>query len=82
VIASLISYFYYLRVVVVMYMRPAAADEPQESLVASGPLRFTVAFAAIGVLLLFFFPMQFLQAAQQSVATLFAAPGAFFGLVP
>jgi NADH-quinone oxidoreductase subunit N len=82
VIASLISYFYYLRVVVVMYMRPAATDDPQESLVASGPLRFTVAFAAIGVLLLFFFPMQFLQAAQQSVATLFAAPGAFFGLVP
>jgi NADH-quinone oxidoreductase subunit N len=81
VIASLISYFYYLRVVVVMYMRPV--EEGNESrLHPSGPLRLAVSAAAVAVLLLFFYPAPFLQAAQESVATLFAAPGAFFGLLP
>ena len=81
VVASLISYFYYLRIVVVMYMRPAA-DESAPRLVVSGPLVVAVSAAAAGVLVLFFYPAGFLDAAQQSVATLFAAPGAFFGLVP
>jgi NADH-quinone oxidoreductase subunit N len=81
VMASLISYFYYLRVVVVMYMRPAS-EENSSRLPVSGPLRFAVSFAAAAVLILFFYPAPFLTAAQQSVATLFAAPGAFFGLLP
>lgn len=81
VLASLISYFYYLRVVVVMYMRPAT-EENSGRLIVPGPLRFAVSFAAAAVLLLFFYPAPFLTAAQQSVATLFAAPGAFFGLLP
>jgi NADH-quinone oxidoreductase subunit N len=81
VLASLISYFYYLRVVVVMYMRPAA-NESAQPLAVPGPLVLAVSAAAAGVLILFFYPAGFLGAAQQSVATLFAAPGTFFGLVP
>ena len=81
VIASLISYFYYLRVVVLMYMRPAQ-DEAAEALVVPGPLRFAVTFAAAGVLVLFFYSAPFLGAAQQSVSSLFSASGAFFGMMP
>ena len=36
----------------------------------------------LAVLILFFYAAPFLGAAQDSVATLFAAPGAFFGLRP
>ena len=51
-------------------------------LTVPAPLRFAVSFAAVAVLLLFFYPSPFLRAAQQSVATLFASPGSFFGLLP
>jgi NADH-quinone oxidoreductase subunit N len=81
VLASVISYFYYLRVVVVMYMRPAAADDSHAGLATSGPLRFAVGAAALGVLVLFFFPGWLLGAAQDSVASLFASPSAFFGAI-
>jgi NADH-quinone oxidoreductase subunit N len=82
VMASLISYFYYLRVVVLMYMRPAASDDAHQGLAFTGPGRVAVGVAAVAVLLLFFVPGPILGAAQQSVASLFAQPGAFFGMVP
>ena len=47
-----------------------------------GPLYLAVSAAAVAVLLLFFVAGPFLQSAQDSVATLFASPGAFFGLRP
>ena len=81
VIASLISYFYYLRVVVLMYMRPAA-EKASGALEIPGPLRFAVTFAAASVLVLFFYAAPFLGAAEASVASLFTSPGAFFGLMP
>src|SRR5690606_14552580 len=81
VVASLISYFYYLRVVVVMYMRPSA-ESARGALEIPGPLRFAVTFAAASVLVLFFYAAPFLGAAEASVASLFASPGAFFGLMP
>jgi NADH-quinone oxidoreductase subunit N len=80
VLASLISYFYYLRVIVVMYMRPAPSDQAYEGLAVNAPMRFAITLAAVAVIALFFVPNPLLDAAQQSVATLFTTPGAFFGL--
>jgi NADH-quinone oxidoreductase subunit N len=82
VLASLISYFYYLRVVIVMYMRPAPAEDTHRGLAVSGPTWFAITASAIAVLVLFFYPAPFLDAAQESVASLFVAPGAFFGMRP
>ncbi|MBW3572902.1 MAG: NADH-quinone oxidoreductase subunit N [Gemmatimonadetes bacterium] len=54
VLASLVSYFYYLRVIVVMYMRPArSADEHAEARL-SAPAFAGVATAAALVVILFF----------------------------
>lgn len=82
VLASAISYFYYLRVVIVMYMRPAAADDTHLGLTVSGPTRFAIVATAVAVIALFFFPGWFLNAAQTSVASLFEPSGAFFGMQP
>jgi NADH-quinone oxidoreductase subunit N len=82
VIASAISYFYYLRVVIVMYMRPAPAEDSYAGLERSGPTRFAIVAAAVAVIALFFLPGWFLNAAQLSVASLFATPDAFLGLRP
>lgn len=86
VVASLISYFYYLRVVVVMYMRPARSETDHLGLVVPLPAKIAVGFAAGAVLFLFFFPGWpyggVLNAAQQSVASLFVAPDAILGIRP
>ena len=54
VLASLVSYFYYLRVVVVMYMRPARSADDHAEARLSGPAFGGVAVAAAAVVLLFF----------------------------
>jgi NADH-quinone oxidoreductase subunit N len=82
VLASLISYFYYLRVIVVMYMRPAPEGGEVVPTSLSPQARLAVVLAAAFVILLFFVPGPILDAAQRSVATLFTVPGAFFGLNP
>jgi NADH-quinone oxidoreductase subunit N len=80
VIASLISYFYYLRLVVVMYMQPAA--EPAASrLPLPLPAQAAIALAGVAVLLLFFWPAPLLDAASDSVASLFPTVP-LFGMVP
>lgn len=80
VLASVISYFYYLRVIILMYMRPAASDDAHHGLATTGATRFAVGFAALAVLALFFYPSPLLDAAQQSVASLFPTPESMFGL--
>jgi NADH-quinone oxidoreductase subunit N len=82
VLASVISYFYYLRVIVVMYMRPAPSDDAHAGVALTAPAQFAGGLAAVAVLALFFLPGWLLDAAQRSVATLFTVPGAFFGVVP
>jgi len=82
VLASLISYFYYLRVIVVMYMRPPVTEDAHAGVHLSGPAHFAVALSAVAVLALFFLPGWALDAAQRSVASMFTVPGAFFGLSP
>jgi NADH-quinone oxidoreductase subunit N len=79
VMASLISYFYYLRVVIVMYMRPAPSDSAHQGLSFSGPAVAAVAIAAVAVIALFFAPNWFLAAAERSVADLFVPAEALFG---
>jgi NADH-quinone oxidoreductase subunit N len=73
VLASLISYFYYLRVVVVMYMRPAKdADAHREAgLPMAGS--FAVMGAAVLVVGLFFFGAKPLSWAQNGACSLFAS---------
>jgi NADH-quinone oxidoreductase subunit N len=82
VLASVISYFYYLRVIIVMYMRPAASADAHAGMALPMPAKVAVGLAAVAVLALFFFPAPVLDAAQESVASLFLTPGAFFGLRP
>jgi NADH-quinone oxidoreductase subunit N len=54
VLASLVSYFYYLRVIVVMYMRPArGADEHAHARLPRPAMAGVVAAAALIVLLFF-----------------------------
>ena len=54
VLASLVSYFYYLRVIVVMYMRPARSPDEYREAGLPGPAFAGVAVAAAAVVLLFF----------------------------
>ncbi|HST59039.1 MAG TPA: NADH-quinone oxidoreductase subunit N [Longimicrobium sp.] len=54
VLASLVSYFYYLRVIVVMYMRPARTDDDHQHAGLPGPAMGAVMTAAVLVVLLFF----------------------------
>jgi NADH-quinone oxidoreductase subunit N len=82
VLASVISYFYYLRVVIVMYMRPAASDDAHQGLALTTPAAVALGVTAVGVLFLFFYPAWALAAAQQSVAALFVPAETFFGLRP
>jgi NADH-quinone oxidoreductase subunit N len=78
VIASLISYFYYLRVVVVMYMRPAPAEKSnQAALVGRGAARTTMIVAAVIVVALFLYPRPVMQWAEHSVAGMISPPREF-----
>jgi NADH-quinone oxidoreductase subunit N len=54
VLASLVSYFYYLRVIVVMYMRPARTEDEHREAGLRGPALGAVMTAAVLVVLLFF----------------------------
>jgi NADH-quinone oxidoreductase subunit N len=66
VLTSLVSAYYYLRVVVIMYMRegnPVVSQEPWLCIVAYG--------AATGVVVLSIFPAPILYLASQAVLTLF-----------
>ena len=82
VLASLISYFYYLRVIVVMYMRPAQSDEAHREAGLPFPAQTAVTFAAVAVLALFFVAAPVMRAADASVATLFPLTTNLFGLTP
>ena len=70
VLASLLSYFYYLRVVVVMYMSPARADGDHQAARLPGPAMAGVALSAALVVLLFFaggWPMGWAQRSADSL---------------
>ena len=75
VLASLLSYWYYLRVVWYMWFREAPG-KPQAPIVLSGPLKFALIVAAVGVFLLGIVPGELLEAAEKSAADLIGAPAA------
>jgi NADH-quinone oxidoreductase subunit N len=54
VLASLLSYFYYLRLVIVMYMRPAASPEVHRDSRLGAPAMASVLAAAALIVVLFF----------------------------
>ena len=81
VLTSLVSYFYYLRVIVVMYMRPARSPDDHRAAWLPGPARAATIGAAVLVVGLFFFGGGFggipgpMRWAAQSANTMFARPG-------
>ncbi|HEX8362883.1 MAG TPA: NADH-quinone oxidoreductase subunit N, partial [Longimicrobium sp.] len=76
VLASLISYFYYLRVIVVMYMRPARSADDHRHTWLPAPTRWAVGVAAALVIGLFFFGSAPLRWAHEGASTLWQAqPG-------
>jgi len=66
VMASLVSVYYYLRIVVVMYMRPAAPGEP--ALIPAHPaVRFALLIAVGGILFLGVYPGPLYAAARAAI---------------
>ncbi|HEX6694058.1 MAG TPA: NADH-quinone oxidoreductase subunit N [Longimicrobiales bacterium] len=75
VVASIFSYYYYLRIAWYMWFRePEGGALPEVTL--SPALRATLVFAAIAVIVLGIFPGQLLDAAQQSAQGLMQVPAA------
>ncbi len=79
VLASLVSYFYYLRVVWYMWFRDAEEGAAAVASVPAG-LRVALIVAVIGVLITGIFPGQVLEIAERSAATLADSSGVMFGL--
>jgi len=69
VMASLVSVYYYLRVVVAMYMRPQAAGEPALA-VTSPALGLALAISVAGILFLGVYPAPLYRIAQAAISTL------------
>jgi len=80
VLASLVSYWYYLRVAWYMWFREATADSPTVPAVPLG-LRIALVAAAAAVVLLGVFPGAFLSLAERSAASLMQAPSSVIGLL-
>lgn len=70
VLNSVLSAFFYLRVIVVMYMQEAEEPKP---LSLSWPLGIAVALAALGTLALGLWPSPLLDMAQQAIGALLGA---------
>ena len=64
VIMSAVSMYYYLRVTVVMYMKPAPADQPAGE--PLGPIAIVIALMASGVLLAGIFSRPLLALAAEA----------------
>jgi len=72
VLNSVVSVYYYLRIVVVMYMQPAQPDSISAPAPASVPLYAAIALSALGVLGLGLFPSYVLELSLRSVSMLAA----------
>ena len=72
VLASLLSYWYYLRVAWYMWFREAPG-KPQPALVLAPTMKVALLIAAVGVMLLGIVPGQLLKAAEKSASTLVPA---------
>ncbi len=74
VLASLVSYYYYLRVAWYMWFRPAPSDEVHEGITVSPGVRAVLIAAVIGILWLGIFPGGMLDLAERSSAIFAEAP--------
>ncbi|MEE8395115.1 MAG: NADH-quinone oxidoreductase subunit N [bacterium] len=72
VLNSVVSLYYYLRLVVVMYMQPATAQSIDRPAQPSVPLYLAIAAAFFGVLYLGIFPSEWIELSLRSVSTLVA----------
>jgi NADH-quinone oxidoreductase subunit N len=72
VLNSVVSLYYYLRMVVVMYMQRPAAGSLQHRAVPSVPLYAAIAAALAGVIYLGIFPSAWLEISLRSVSLLIA----------
>ncbi|MGH7507732.1 MAG: NADH-quinone oxidoreductase subunit N, partial [Longimicrobiales bacterium] len=80
VLASLLSYFYYLRVAWYMWFRDPVVEEAGEPIVVPTGMRWALGISAVAVVLLGIFPGQLLDLAERSAATLLQMPAPLFGI--
>ncbi len=80
VLASLISYFYYLRVAWYMWFRDPTTSAESDRITLAPGMKVALAIAATGVVLLGVFPGQLIDLAERSAAGLLEAPTSFLGL--
>jgi NADH-quinone oxidoreductase subunit N len=80
VLASLISYFYYLRVAWYMWFRDPAAGRTAERTVMEPAMTVALVVAAVGTVLLGVFPGVLLELAERGAAGLMQVPGSFIGM--
>ncbi len=73
VLNSVVSAYYYLRVVKTMYLAPAEPAESEESITYSSPVLVAVAVSAIGILLIGILPGPLLEITESAVRTLLPA---------
>jgi NADH-quinone oxidoreductase subunit N len=79
VMASLVSYWYYLRVAWYMWFREAPAEAPEAPRISAG-LGFALGMAALAVVVLGVFPGGLLGLVERSAATLLRVPAAAVGM--
>jgi NADH-quinone oxidoreductase subunit N len=75
VMASLLSYWYYLRVVWYMWFREPIEGATFAGIAPTGTLRFALLAAIIGIIALGVFPGSVLSIAERSAAALIPTPG-------
>lgn len=80
VMASLVSYFYYLRVAWYMWFREAPDSTMHSGIEVAPALRFALVVAVIGILWLGIFPGGLLELAERSTQVFAQAPGAVLTL--
>ena len=81
VMASLVSYWYYLRMAWYMWFRePATRDAAAEPIVVSGPMKAALVIAAVLIVALGVLPNELLEAAERSAASL-STDAPAFGLI-
>ncbi len=76
VLASLVSYYYYLRVAWYMWFRPAPEGEAHQGITLSRGVQVAIVAAVVGTLWLGIFPGQFLELAERSTAIFAEIPAA------
>ncbi|MBI4544186.1 MAG: NADH-quinone oxidoreductase subunit N [Gemmatimonadetes bacterium] len=80
VLASLVSYWYYLRVAWYMWFQDAPAGARHAEIEVRGAMRIALVAAAAAILFLGVFPGELLELAERSAAPLLQAPGTVLGL--